>query len=103
MGLNSNRLLVVQTLLIGQTHLTMSALNTSPTAGAPVAQSQTTIMQAMVQKRTAALAANQAQQIQAQATAALRRAQIRFGRQYRLIILGHVAPRSHGCRPTNQG
>jgi hypothetical protein len=54
---------VVQTLLAGQTHLSLRALITSITIGARLAQSQTTILQAMVQKRTAALAANQAQQV----------------------------------------
>ena len=54
---------VVQTLLAGQTHLAIRALITSP-IGARVAQSPTVIMQAMVQKRTAALAANQTQQVQ---------------------------------------
>jgi len=104
-GLNSNKL-VVQTLLAGQTHLATIAMIT--TVGARVAQSQTAIMQAMVQKRTAVLAANRPQhrpqQVQEQTTAAaIRRARIRCGRQVRPMAMGHAATRSHGCSRMKQG
>ena len=54
------RMVAAPTLLAGQTHLATRAVTTSPEGGVEVAQSLTALMKVLVQKRTAALAANQA-------------------------------------------